>query len=143
MKSTTLNRTVVVEPFRSPRRIATLDRRSFVKRLVASSAVGLSGLPFALFADGFSDVFESLYQPAPHLDDSPVRGPRHGLDSVRRWNQIALDAIGLDHTPVAPGENRIFGEQRGPCRASRALAIVHIAMFDTINAVLGEYQSYT
>ena len=48
----------------------------------------------------------------------------------------AINASGLDHTPVAPGENRIFGEQLGPCRSSRAMAIVHIAMFDALNAVV-------
>jgi hypothetical protein len=31
---------------------------------------------------------------------------------------------------VAPGEDRVFGERYGPTRASRAMAIVHIAMFD-------------
>ena len=71
------------------------------------------------------------------------RGPSFGLDSVRRWNQIAIDASGLDHTPVAPGEARRFGEQMGPGRASRAMAIVHIAMFDTINSVVRRYESYT
>jgi hypothetical protein len=74
---------------------------------------------------------------------SPRHGPRNGIEVVRRWNQIAIDASGLDHTPVAIGENRVFGEQLGPCRASRALAIVHIAMFDAVNAVVGEYESYT
>lgn len=62
---------------------------------------------------------------------------------VRRWNQIAIDASGLDHTPVALGENRVFGEQLGPCRASRAMAIVHIAIFEVVNAIAGGYQSYT
>jgi hypothetical protein len=70
-------------------------------------------------------------------------GPRVGLDALHRWNQIAVDASGLDHTPVAPGETRTFGEQLGPARASRAMAIVHIAMFDAVNAILGGYQSYT
>jgi PAP2 superfamily len=69
--------------------------------------------------------------------------PQNALDSIRRWNQIAIDASGLDHTPVAPGELRTFGEQLGPGRASRAMAIVHIAIFDSVNAVLGGYQSYT
>ena len=64
-------------------------------------------------------------------------------DALRYWNQVALDATGLDHTPVAAGENRIFGEQLGPGRSSRALAIVHIAMFDAVNAIVGGYQSYT
>jgi hypothetical protein len=62
---------------------------------------------------------------------------------VRRWNAIAIDASGLDHTPVAPGENRTFGEQLGPGRASRAMAIVHVAIFETVNAIAGGYESYT
>jgi hypothetical protein len=37
----------------------------------------------------------------------------------------------------------VFGEQLGPGRSSRALAIVHIAMFDAVNTVVGGYQSYT
>jgi hypothetical protein len=65
------------------------------------------------------------------------------LQSVRRWNAIAIDASGLDHTPVAPGEGRVFGEQLGPGRAARAMAIVHIAMFDALNAIVGGYASYT
>src|SRR5687767_10465260 len=87
--------------------------------------------------------FGPLYQPAPNHSASPSRGPRKGVDSVRRWNEIAINASGLDHTPPAPGETRAFREQLGPGRASRALAIVHIAMFDTVNAVAGEYESYT
>jgi len=62
---------------------------------------------------------------------------------VRHWNAIAVDAAGLDHTPVAPGENRVYGENLGPGRSSRAMAIVHIAVFDAINAVGGGYRSYT
>ncbi len=62
---------------------------------------------------------------------------------VRHWNAIALDASGLDHTPASPGEERVFGEQYGPLRASRAMAIVHVAMFETVNAIAGGYQSYT
>jgi hypothetical protein len=69
--------------------------------------------------------------------------PKNALDSIHRWNAIAINASGLDHTPVAPGEIRTFGEQLGPTRASRAMAIVHIAIFDSVNAVLGGYQSYT
>jgi vanadium-dependent haloperoxidase-like protein len=80
---------------------------------------------------------------APQLEASPRQGPRRGLEAVRRWNKIAIDASGLDHTPAAPGENRVFWQQFGPGRSSRAMAIVHIAMFDTINAVVGEYESYT
>ena len=75
-----------------------------------------------------------------------VRPPRRfgeAAETLRYWNQIAVNASGLDHTPVQPGEVRKFGEQLGPGRAARAMAIVHIAMFDALNSILGGYQSYT
>src|SRR6266403_6374611 len=102
----------------------------------------LSVLTFASGTNnGFNDAFGPLFQPAPNVP--PLVGPRQGLDSLHRWNVIAINARGLDHTPVAPGENRVFGEQLGPGRSSRAMAIIHIAMFDSVNALLGGYNSYT
>ncbi len=102
------------------------------------------------WANGFSGgVSHAL---GPRYDAGPRRGvpSRHppsrnvGATSwVRQWNEIAINASGLDHTPVAPGENRVFGQQYGPGRASRAMAIVHIAIFDALNAITGGYQSYT
>jgi len=66
------------------------------------------------------------------------------LRTVRHWNQIAIDTSGLDHTPPGPGDPRAdFAEQLGPGRSSRAMAIVHIAVFDAMNAIAGRYQSYT
>ncbi len=62
---------------------------------------------------------------------------------IRHWNAIAIDASGLDHTPPAPDEERVFAQQLGPGRASRAMAIVHIAMFDSLNAIVGGYRGYT
>jgi hypothetical protein len=53
---------------------------------------------------------DSGHRPAPRL---PRRGS-DALDVLRHWNDIAIDASGLDHTPVGPGERRIFGEQLGP-----------------------------
>lgn len=61
---------------------------------------------------------------------------------VLKWNRIAVNASGLDHTAVQPGESRTFGHQLGPTRSSRAMAIVHIAMFEAINAITGGYKSY-
>src|SRR5262245_15408722 len=74
-----------------------------------------------------------------------TQGPQTppGSDTIRRWNEIAIDASGLDHAPVPPGDPRVPGEQLGPTRSSRAMAIVHIAMFDSVNAIVGGYQSYT
>ncbi len=102
----------------------------------------LSVLTFASGTNnGFNEAFGPLFHPAPNVP--PLAGPRQGLDSLHRWNMIAINASGLDHTPVAPGENRVFGEQLGPGRASRAMAIVHVAMFDALDAVVGDYTSYT
>lgn len=95
----------------------------------------------AAHADGFRDAYGQRLR--ANQSASRASGPRAGLDSLHRWNQIAIDASGLDHTPVAIGENRVFGEQLGPARASRAMAIVHIAMFDAVNAIVGGYNSFT
>jgi PAP2 superfamily protein len=102
----------------------------------------LSVLTFASVLDErFTAVFGPLFQPAANV---PLNaGPKRGLESLHRWNVIAINASGLDHTPVAPGENRVFGEQLGPGHSSRAMAIVHIAMFDALDAVVGGFTSYT
>src|SRR5947199_6775174 len=89
------------------------------------------------FADFFGPRFNGVQTARTAL------APKNALDSIHRWNTIAINASGLDHTPLTPGEHRTFGEQLGPGRASRAMAIVHIAIFDAINAVLGQYRSYT
>jgi hypothetical protein len=95
---------------------------------------------------GVDDVWGPRYRarskpPAPstHL----VKTQASPLKQVLRWNEIAINASGLDHTPVAAGEDRVFGEQIGPGRASRAIAIVHIAIFEALNATTGDYESYT
>ncbi len=93
-------------------------------------------------------VFARPLQPKRSLsqqDDTTAPSVQAGTPStgvILRWNGIAIDASGLDHTPVAPGENRVFGEQVGPCRAARAMAIVHIAMFEAMNLITGGYRSY-
>src|SRR5438445_13020243 len=102
-----------------------------------------SALFFALYlfgsmhanASSFSDFFGPRFNGVQTA--RTALAPRNALDSIHRWNAIAVNASGLDHTPVAPGETRTFGEQLGPGRASRAMAIVHIALFDSVNAVLG------
>ncbi|OOO00844.1 MAG: hypothetical protein USCGTAYLOR_02960 [Chromatiales bacterium USCg_Taylor] len=98
------------------------------------------------FASGGGDAWGPLYNAVPQLRAAPSCPPRHRVRSttrVRCWNEIAINASGIDHTPVTPGENRVFGEQVGPGRTGRAMAIVHIAIFDAVNAIAGGYQSYT
>jgi PAP2 superfamily len=107
--------------------------------------------------NGDDDAFGPFIDPAPRCDITQSQPLQPGADATRRlryWHEIALTtvaldhtpvatAVALDHTPVAPDENRVFGEQYGPPRTSRALAIVHIALFDAVNAITGGYQSYT
>ena len=45
------------------------------------------------------------------------------MDPILYWNDVALEANRVSHT-------RLKGEQRGPALSSRALAIVHLAMYD-------------
>jgi len=97
-------------------------------------------------ADSFMDFYGNLFgaQETSAILFPTLSPPlRHDFDPVHRWNEISINATGLDHTPVAPGENRIFGEQLGPARASRAMAIIHVAMFDVFNATEHDYRSYT
>ena len=70
---------------------------------------------------------------------------KHALpgDAIHRWTTLALDANALDHTPVEPGEARVFGEQVGPGRTARAFAIASIAIFEAANAIDTKYRSYT
>jgi hypothetical protein len=48
---------------------------------------------------------------------------RREMDPILYWNDVALEANRVSHT-------RLKGEQRGPTLSSRALAIVHLAMYD-------------
>ena len=112
------------------------------KLLVVLPAVVLTVSVFATDRDeGIRENFGPRFRSNPTFHH--IHRPTKGLDAIHRWNEIAIDAAGLDHTPVAPGETRHFGEQLGPGRSSRAIAIVQIAIFDAVNAVVGGYESYT
>jgi hypothetical protein len=69
--------------------------------------------------------------------------PTDARSRLVRWNQIAIDASGVDHTPLEEGESRVFGEQLGPGRSSRAIAIVQVAVADAVNSIFGRWQSFT
>ena len=112
-----------------------------MKSATALLAVTCLTVTNAAYAQTFSDAFGPRTHAAKNV--AAAQAPTNAVDSIHRWNQIAIDASGLDHTPVANGELRTFGEQLGPGRASRAIAIVHIAIFDSVNAVIGGYQSYS
>jgi membrane-associated phospholipid phosphatase len=123
------------------------------RRYVPSTAAALGlvltlAAPAALAQDVPTDAFggnpgarfatpQSLHTPAEALGDNPRA-------RLLRWHEISMAATALDHTPAPPGDPRVFREQLGPHRSARALAIVHIAMFDAVNAITGNrFHSYT
>jgi hypothetical protein len=122
-------------------RIAML---SIATVLVSMAAPAVCAVEFpAGVRDTLGPGFAGRPNPGPPTGNPPAQGNANTLARLAHWNRIAVDASGLDHTPVAPGDTRVFGEQLGPGRASRAMAIVHIAMFDAINAITPVYRSYT
>jgi hypothetical protein len=130
---------------RNPRLVARLAGLGAIA-LVATGVLLASPAPAQGFRDGVQDALGPLYRDNPYAQRLERRPSHHDTTPrgmVRHWNEVAIDASGLDHTPVADGEPRIFGEQLGPARASRAMAIVHIAVFDAVNAISGRYRSYT
>jgi PAP2 superfamily len=64
----------------------------------------------------------------------PFRPGNSASERLRHWNEIAINASGLDHA--------LFREELGPGRSSHAMAIVHIAIFEALNAIDGKYESY-
>jgi hypothetical protein len=58
-------------------------------------------------------------------------------DAVMHWNLIALRATADDHSGI-------YGPpvQGGPCRAARALCIVHVAIYDAVMAIKKTHEPY-
>jgi vanadium chloroperoxidase len=59
------------------------------------------------------------------------------MGHILYWNGVALEANRRDFTVVPPGKDRPDPEQGGPTLSSRALAIVHLAMYDAHAGVVG------
>lgn len=57
-------------------------------------------------------------------------------DPVLYWNDVVFQAIVEDHTGPEPSE------QKGPTYTARALAIVHAAIFDSVNSIDQSYEPY-
>ncbi len=61
------------------------------------------------------------------------------LARVKFWHEVALDTVALDHTP----EEGQGPSQGGPTRTSRAMAMVQIAVFESLNAFENRFNYYT
>lgn len=120
-----------------------------IKLLIAALSIPLATLAGPASA-GTHATPRNMFGPhlcgAPHVCDTPPRfGPAGAADATARllyWNEQALRANVVDHTMAPLPSLRVYGEQLGPARTSRALAIVQIAVFDGLNAITGGYPSY-
>jgi hypothetical protein len=88
-----------------------------------------------------------IYQTQPGTKPLPLRyiapaGP-NPTARLAYWNDVALRANAVDHAPPFAGDTRVAGEQYGPTRTSRALAIVHLAIYDALNAIYQHYPGYS
>jgi hypothetical protein len=128
-----------------------------VEVLVVVLAAGLVTVPMlpAIAAPALSPAGSAELQqllrvqigklPADFANGKSLRVPVSTYDRLFLWNEIGLDTTAIDHTPIQPteGQTRVFGEQLGPARSARAMAIINIASFEAVNAVYQHYRSYT
>lgn len=104
--------------------------------------------PSSLSQKSATELARFLNIPATQKIVSPTdrqltRVAADSFDRLLLWNEVALDTTAIDHTPGLPdADPLIFGEAFGPHRSSRAMAIVHIAMFEVANAVDPRFVSY-
>jgi len=87
------------------------------------------------------------YQTQPGTHELPLRysAPSEPNPTPRLayWSDVAWSAIAVDHTPPVTAATNVGAEQLGPTRSSRALAIVHIAIYDALNAISKRYPGYS
>ena len=87
------------------------------------------------------------YQTQPGTQALPLRynAPAGANPGARfaYWTNLAWQVIAIDHTPPLPDGADLDADQLGPTRSSRALAIVHLAIFDAVNAICRRYPAYS
>ena len=105
--------------------------------MLITTAVLSSYSTAAQKSSSVENTWGPLYN-APQKTPLPLKHsfrPGNGAsERLRHWNEVAINASGLDHA--------VFREHLGPGRSSRAMAIVHIAIFEALNAIDGKYESY-
>ncbi len=128
--------------------------------LAGAAAVGASALPSFASATDQSTLFgsaktsvqrflqlqEGVLQRtrAAQALEAPTGAPRKAsgtADRILLWHEVALDTNALDYVP--PLQAGVpYGEQFGPHKSSRALAVVQLAVFEVVNAQYLAYHSY-
>src|SRR5207248_10387647 len=109
---------------------------SFLLLFVVSSTAFAAG-PGGTFRDVYGPEYRRQV-PAPNNESSKIAS-----DVVHRWNQIAIDATGLDDAPGAPGETRVVVEHVAPGAGRRDMGSVRSASLEAHNALVGGYISDT
>lgn len=130
--------------------LTAAEQKSYARVYGASSAAASTRELKTLRAmqEGARTLPASIAAIKDYVNTSPAiaslqSGATPQLGMLMFWHAIALDATSADHT--SDNENNppaTFGEQFGPTRTSRAMAIVHLAMFEAVNAIHKRYRSY-
>src|SRR5262245_53058786 len=115
----------------------TMRRRKLIHPMalfVFASLAALSAQPIRVGRNGpWASLFTLVAPPASAATLLETTSSSYdALGMLRHWNTIAVDASGLDHTPLRAGEVRTVREQFGPGKAAHAIAIVHIAIYDAV-----------
>src|SRR5215831_7591365 len=118
------------DPKQRRKLVSPQRRKLFVACLMLAAVVSTHSLA----AQQGTRQYQLLRKPL--LPQHPFSG-NSTTEPLRHWNEIAVNASGLDHS-----DTHLFGQQLGPGRSSRAMAIVHIAIFEALNAIDGKYESY-
>jgi hypothetical protein len=88
-----------------------------------------------------------VYRTQPGTGELPPRyalpsGPNVGA-RIAFWNEAAQRANAFDHAPAVFAGAARGAEQLGPTRTSRVMAIVQLAVYDALNAILRRYPGYS
>ena len=106
--------------------------------------------PQGLSAEGLRGGFDDAFGPRFHPDARQAppdlkHRPRHGFDRagvVRHWNQIGRRCQRPRPYPGRSGGDPRVRRTTWAGSRARAMAIVHLAIFEVVNAVEGDFKSY-
>jgi Vanadium chloroperoxidase N-terminal domain/PAP2 superfamily len=109
----------------------SIQQNRHQQQLEFRSTEATGTLKLQLAATNLSNFFLRIAQRIGICKKPHLNLPRRSImDPILYWNDVALEANRVSHTN---GKN----EQTGPTLSSRALAIVHLAMYDAYAAVRG------
>ncbi|MCK1339747.1 phosphatase PAP2 family protein [Bradyrhizobium sp. 38] len=122
-----------------PGRATSLTLQKFTPREFVSTLSTRAQIAQALTATSTPASVNSLAQlailaPNGNMEELTAN------DYLRFWHKVALDATSVDHIPSVT-RPIVYYQQIGPHRSSRAMALVHLAMFEAANIYSGAYQS--